>query len=127
MLVELTMRRTGGEPSGNSPIDGIRILALLPEKWRKDLKQATGEIVIRVQTDEDITSEQICVRVVAILTDPTVSHWKLATCHALTTENRESKEATHDYSRFADWRVQRVVGGPTGSADRRPDQRAQWN
>ncbi|MDP9866431.1 MULTISPECIES: hypothetical protein [Streptosporangium] len=127
MLVELTMRRSGGDPSNNSPVDGIRILALLPEKWRKDLRQATGEIVIRIHTDEETTSEQICAKVIEILADPAVNHWKLATCHILTTGNRESKEADHDYPHIKGWGVQRMVGGSTGSPGRGPDQRAQWN
>lgn len=84
MLVELTMRRTAGEPAGDSPVDGIRILALLPERWRKDLRQATGDVVIRVHTDEDVTGAQIRAEAVEALTDPAISHWELADCHVLT-------------------------------------------
>ncbi|GII89223.1 hypothetical protein Ssi03_72130 [Sphaerisporangium siamense] len=80
MLVELTMHSAGLGPAPNSPIDGIRILALLPEEWRKDLRQANGEIVIRVETGDDITSTEISARVKEALTDPTVSHWRLYAC-----------------------------------------------
>ncbi|WP_433241137.1 hypothetical protein ACQPYK_35720 [Streptosporangium sp. CA-135522] len=70
-------------------MDGIRILALLPERWRKDLRQATGDVVIRVHTDEDVTSAQIRAEVVEALADPAISHWELATCHTLTAGRRE--------------------------------------
>ncbi|MGV9779609.1 hypothetical protein, partial [Streptosporangium sp. NPDC003464] len=69
----------------NSPVDGIRILALLPEKWRKDLRQATGDVVIRVHTDERVTSAQIRAEVIEALTDPAISHWELAACQTLAT------------------------------------------
>ncbi|MEU8268800.1 hypothetical protein AB0B89_16705 [Sphaerisporangium sp. NPDC049002] len=94
MLVELRIRRTAGEPSPNSPVDGIRILALLPKEWRKDLKNVTGDIAIRVHTDEEISSAQIRAEVTAILTNPEVSDWELVTCHALTTRHNEAKEDT---------------------------------
>ncbi|MET8144111.1 hypothetical protein ABZU32_27715 [Sphaerisporangium sp. NPDC005288] len=84
MLVELTIRRTAGDPLPNSPVDGIRILALLPRKWRKDLKNVTGDIAIRVQTDEETTDAQIRAEVTQILTNPEVSDWELVTCRTLT-------------------------------------------
>ncbi|RCG24020.1 hypothetical protein DQ384_33760 [Sphaerisporangium album] len=80
MLVEVTMHSAGLGPAANSPIDGIRILALLPEQWRKDLRQANGEIVIRVETDDDITSAQVHAMVTEALSDPAVSHWRLRAC-----------------------------------------------
>ncbi|HEX4817135.1 MAG TPA: hypothetical protein VFV66_30710 [Nonomuraea sp.] len=83
MLIQLTMRRVGGLPIPGSPIDGIRILALLPRNWAKDLSQATGDIVIRVRPDEPTTSAQVRDRVAEILTNPEVSHWELVTCHTL--------------------------------------------
>ncbi|MEV7966109.1 hypothetical protein AB0O34_09005 [Sphaerisporangium sp. NPDC088356] len=94
MLVELTIRRTAGEPLPNSPVDGIRILALLPKEWRKDLKNVTGDIAIRVHTDEEITSAQIRAEVTAILTNPEVSDWELVNCHALTNRHNQAKEDT---------------------------------
>ncbi|MFF5207105.1 hypothetical protein [Streptosporangium sp. NPDC000396] len=92
MLVELMMRRATGERAGNSPVDGIRILALLPRRWRKDLRQATGEIVIRVHTDECMTNAQIRAEVTEILTDPAVNDWELVTCHTLAVGHHERKE-----------------------------------
>ncbi|WP_248966398.1 hypothetical protein [Sphaerisporangium perillae] len=86
MLVELTMHRTAtSQPSANSPIDGIRILALLPEQWRKDLRQANGELVIRIDTADDTTSDQIQAAVAEALNDPAISHWELRTCQTLAT------------------------------------------
>ncbi|WP_198166951.1 hypothetical protein [Microbispora sp. ATCC PTA-5024] len=83
MLVQLTMRRTAGHAPPNSPIDGIRIMALLPRRWRADLTQATGDIIIRVQTDEDVTGAEIGAEMAEILTNPEVSHWRLAACRTL--------------------------------------------
>ncbi|MFC4586744.1 hypothetical protein [Sphaerisporangium corydalis] len=94
MLVELTIRRAAGEPSPNSPVDGIRIMALLPARWRKDLKHVTGEIAIRVHTGEDETTAQIRAEVTAILTNPEVSDWELITCHTLANGRHEAKEDT---------------------------------
>ncbi|MFC6081806.1 hypothetical protein [Sphaerisporangium aureirubrum] len=83
MLFELTLRRHQDGGAVHSPIDGIRILALLPGRWRKDLRQATGDIVIRVQTDEDLTSTEVRAEVKAVLTNPEISHWELVACHTL--------------------------------------------
>ncbi|GII80339.1 hypothetical protein Sru01_53210 [Sphaerisporangium rufum] len=84
MLVELTMCPTV-EPgaSAGSPVDGIRILALLPDQWRKDLRQANGEIVIRVETADGTTPAQIEATVTEALTDPAISHWRLRACQTL--------------------------------------------
>jgi hypothetical protein len=109
MLFELTLRQTATRQStGNSPVDGIRILALLPGRWRKDLRQATGDIVIRVYTDDTVTNAQISAEVRAILTNPEVSHWELVTCHTLTVGDHEPK--------LNYWMVARRHG-----------QQAQWN
>ncbi|MEV4185807.1 hypothetical protein AB0J28_30720 [Streptosporangium canum] len=89
MLVELTIRRTTSEPPNNSPIDGVRILSLLPAQWRKELTAANGEIIVRVRTEDDTTIEQIRVKVTAALTAPEVSHWELATCDAPATGRHE--------------------------------------
>ncbi|MFF0310068.1 hypothetical protein ACFYSC_21775 [Streptosporangium sp. NPDC004379] len=89
MLVQLTMRHIDGRPIPNSPVDGIRILALLPEKWHKDLRQATGDIVIRIRAEEEATSAQIRAEVTRILTRPEVSHLELVTCCALSAGHRE--------------------------------------
>ncbi|GIH94895.1 hypothetical protein ACFFMN_24710 [Planobispora siamensis] len=83
MLIQLTMRRTGGVPVPSSPIDGIRIMALLPSRWHKDLTQATGDIVIRVRTDGDTTSADVRAEVTEILANPEVGHWELVTCRPL--------------------------------------------
>ncbi|WP_424529104.1 hypothetical protein ACOZ38_05785 [Sphaerisporangium viridialbum] len=90
MLVELTMHTTPAHPSGKSPIDGIRILALLPDQWSKDLTQANGEITIRVETGDDTTPDEIQETVTEALTDPAISHWHLHTCHPLPTPDPSS-------------------------------------
>ncbi|GII88182.1 hypothetical protein Ssi03_61720 [Sphaerisporangium siamense] len=84
MLVELTLRRVAGEPSPNSPVDGIRILALLPRRWHKDLRHVTDEIAIRVQTDDHVTAAQIRDQVAEILTNPEVSDWAVLACEPVT-------------------------------------------
>jgi hypothetical protein len=94
MLVELRIRRTAGEALPNSPVDGIRILALLPRRWRKDLRQVTGDIAIRVHTDDHVTPAQIRAEVVAVLTNPEVSDWELVTCNALASGRHDTKEDT---------------------------------
>jgi hypothetical protein len=83
MLIELRIRRAAGEPLPNSPVDGIRILALLPKQWRKDLRNVTGDIAIRVHTDEETTNAQVRAEVTEILTNPEVSDWELVTCKTL--------------------------------------------
>ena len=93
MLVELTIRRTAGEPSPNSPVDGIRIIALLPSRWRKDLGNVVGDIAIRIQTDERVTGDQIREEVAAILTDPEAGDWELVRCRTLT-DDHDPKEGT---------------------------------
>ncbi|MCG5216075.1 hypothetical protein [Streptosporangium sp. KLBMP 9127] len=92
MLIQLTMRRIDGLPIPNSPVDGIRILALLPSRWHKDVSQATGDIVIRVRTDEDTTSAQVRAEVTEILTAPEVDHWELVTCQPLPMSRTLAKE-----------------------------------
>ncbi|WP_031158503.1 hypothetical protein [Streptosporangium roseum] len=83
MMVELTIKRITPEAPNNSPIDGVRILSLLPAQWRKELITANGEIVVRVHTDDGTTTAQIRVKVTAALTAPEVSQWRLATCAIL--------------------------------------------
>jgi hypothetical protein len=85
MLVQLTIRRSHGLPMPASPVDGIRILALLPRDWHKDLSQAAGDIVIRVATDDGTTSAQVRAEVVTALANPEVGDWELTTCHTLPT------------------------------------------
>ncbi|MDH2424473.1 hypothetical protein [Sphaerisporangium sp. TRM90804] len=108
MLFELTLRRSKGELSINSPVDGIRILALMPGRWRKDLRQSTGDIIIRVYTDDTVTNAQIRAEVRGILTNPEVSHWELVSCNTLTVGDHTPK--------LNQW-----------VASRRHGQRAQWN
>ncbi|WP_239137004.1 hypothetical protein [Sphaerisporangium rufum] len=64
-------------------MDGIRILAMLPRQWRKDLKNVTGDIAIRVNAGAGVTSAQIRDQVTAILAGPEVSDWELVTCRTL--------------------------------------------
>ncbi|MFC0865701.1 hypothetical protein ACFHYQ_25725 [Sphaerimonospora cavernae] len=89
MLVELTMRRAAGETPTDSPVDGVRIMALLPRRWHKDLLRARGEIIIRVHSDEETSEADIRARVTEILNSPEVSGWRLATCHTLVADPRE--------------------------------------
>ncbi|GII63938.1 hypothetical protein Skr01_40230 [Sphaerisporangium krabiense] len=91
MLVVLTMRRA--RPSCSSTVEGIRILALLPRQWRKDLTQAVGYIAIRIQTDEEVTAAQIRAQVAAILANPEIGHWELLTCETLAHHDGESRPA----------------------------------
>ncbi|MEU8271210.1 hypothetical protein AB0B89_29135 [Sphaerisporangium sp. NPDC049002] len=79
----MTMRRAGGNTAPNSPVDGIRILALLPRHWHKDLRHVLGHIAIRVHIDEDTTDTRIRAQVAAILTHPEAGDWELATLHTL--------------------------------------------
>ena len=79
MLLELTLRRIPPHPPDGSPADGIRVLALLPSRWRKELSNAAGDLVIRVQSD-DSTSAQMRDEIARILQDPAVSSWSLVGC-----------------------------------------------
>lgn len=89
MLIQLTMRKADGPPVPGSPVDGIRIMALLPSRWHKDLTQATGDIVIRVRTDGPTTSAQVRDVVTEILTNPEIDDWELVTCRTLLARNHE--------------------------------------
>ncbi|MEV6983475.1 hypothetical protein AB0M95_19775 [Sphaerisporangium sp. NPDC051017] len=93
MLIQLTMRKAHGLPMPGSPVDGIRIMALLPSRWHKDLTQATGDIVIRVRTDEPTTTAQVRAVVTEILTNPEVDNWELVTCRTLLARNHEEEAA----------------------------------
>ncbi|WP_433496275.1 hypothetical protein ACQP1K_14855 [Sphaerimonospora sp. CA-214678] len=86
--VELTIRRASGQPVRNSPVDGIRIMALLPGGWRKDLREATGEVVIRVYAGGALTSARIRAEVLGILADPGNEHWRLVSCRPVTADDR---------------------------------------
>lgn len=92
MLFELTMRRRPPSVPANSPVDGIRILALLPDEWRKDLKQATGDVVIRVHVNDGTTNEEVRSKVAEILADPAVSHWEMVSSDILTISEFEAKD-----------------------------------
>ncbi|MFI7639282.1 hypothetical protein [Nonomuraea sp. NPDC049400] len=80
MLIQLTMRQVRGLALPGSPVDGIRIMALLPSGWHKDLAQASGDIVIRVRPDEPMSSAQVGARVREILANPEVDRWELVGC-----------------------------------------------
>jgi hypothetical protein len=80
MLVELTMRRKSPCLSNNSPIDGIRILALLPKEWSKDLTQVDGDVIVRVHAEGIASGREIYSEAVRVLDDPAISHWSLVAC-----------------------------------------------
>jgi hypothetical protein len=90
MLAELTFRRRPPHWPDGSPIDGIRLLALLPTDWRMDLRQATGDIVIRVYA-RDTTAADMRGQVAAALADPAVRHWELLACDLLVDGRHEYK------------------------------------
>jgi hypothetical protein len=77
------MRQAAGERPVNSPVDGIRIMALLPQEWRKDLRNATGDVIIRVHTEEETTDVAIGAQVSRILAGSEVAHWELVACQVL--------------------------------------------
>ncbi|MEU8270548.1 hypothetical protein AB0B89_25745 [Sphaerisporangium sp. NPDC049002] len=108
MLVVLTLRRIIGKPSGEPPLDGERMLALLPRQWRKDFREGSGYIAIRIHTDEDITTAQIRAQVVAVLTNPEVTRWRLVSCETLTHHQNPKR-------------------GNPATITRHTTQRAQWN
>ncbi|WP_214414859.1 hypothetical protein [Sphaerisporangium fuscum] len=83
MFAELTMRRTSPLTPDSARVDGVRILALLPRRWSRHLRQAGEQIVIRVDTDDESTSAQLRATVSATLTHPSLHHWHLTTCHPL--------------------------------------------
>ena len=88
MLYQLTMRRSALGPATGSPVDGIRVLALLPRQWQKDLSQASGEIVIRIRPGEKTTSEEIHAEVTRALASSEVSHLELVACRPLVAGRR---------------------------------------
>jgi hypothetical protein len=94
MLVVLTMRRIIEQPSSDSPVDGRRMLALLPRHWRKDFREGGGHIAIRIHTDENTTTAQIRAQVMATLTNPEISRWRLVTCETVTYRPREPRRPT---------------------------------
>jgi hypothetical protein len=94
MLIQLTMRKVDGLPVPGSPVDGIRIMALLPSRWHKDLSHATGDIVIRVRPDEPTTDAEVRAVVTEILTNPEVDHWELVTCRTLLA--RKGEQRSHE-------------------------------
>ncbi len=107
MLVVLTMRRIKGKPSGEPPLDGERMLALLPRQWRKNYREGAGYIAIRIQADENTTAAQIREQVVAILTNPEITRWRLVSCEPLTqhpTPRRGNPATiTHHTTQHAQW------------------------
>ena len=91
MLVQLTMRRKPPELLDSSPVEGIRILALLPEHWKKELWRATGDVVIRIRVNDGTTADQIRVEAGDVLTDPAIAHWGIVACHTVADGSGESK------------------------------------
>lgn len=92
MLIELTMRRMPPKLTNGSPIDGIRILALLPSEWLMDLRQATGDVIIRIHADDSDSTAEIRSRAALALTDPSVSQWQIVSCEPCTDGSFEAKE-----------------------------------
>jgi adenylosuccinate synthase len=84
MLVQLTIRRATSMPMWESPLDGIRVLALLPRQWRKDLKKVNDGIVVQVQV-HGVTPEEIHAEVTTALADSEIGPWELVACAVLTT------------------------------------------
>ncbi|MEN3539909.1 hypothetical protein AAH991_32700 [Microbispora sp. ZYX-F-249] len=80
MLYQLTMRRSAPWSAPTSPVDGIRVLALLPRQWQKDLSQVAGEIVIRIRAGEETTSEEVHAEVERALASSELSHLELVAC-----------------------------------------------
>lgn len=93
MVVQLTVRRVSGEEGTGSPVDGIRIMALLPPRWRKELGPIGGDIIIRVHPDEEITPAQIRAEVIKALENPEVRNWKLTACDTVPVDPGGIKEA----------------------------------
>ncbi|MFI9596769.1 hypothetical protein [Nonomuraea sp. NPDC052265] len=92
MLIQVTMRQVRGMPILGSPIDGIRIMALLPGHWHKDLTQAGGDIVIRMRVDEPLTSAQVRAEVTQTLANPEVDRWELVACRVLSHSSTAARE-----------------------------------
>ncbi|SDI19305.1 hypothetical protein [Nonomuraea jiangxiensis] len=80
MVLELTVRRNDGTGIPNSPIDGIRVLAALPRHWQTYLRQAGGDIVVHVHTDE---SERVGDEVRKLFAGPENDEWVLVACRPL--------------------------------------------
>lgn len=80
MVIELIVRRTDGTKIPHSPIDGIRVLAAMPGHWRTHLRQAIGDIVVHVQTDQ---AENIGNEVKELFEDPENHEWVLVACRTL--------------------------------------------
>lgn len=92
MLIQVTMRQVRGAPVPGSPIDGIRIMALLPGHWHKDLSRAGGDIVIRMRVTEPLTGEQVRAEVARTLANPEVDRWELVACHVLSATSTSARE-----------------------------------
>jgi hypothetical protein len=82
MLVELTIRRVPPGRQAGSPIDGIRVLAVLPGQWRKKLQRADTDIVIRVLAAGP-TSAEICAEACSAITGSEAGPWELVSCQEL--------------------------------------------
>ncbi|GII88609.1 hypothetical protein Ssi03_65990 [Sphaerisporangium siamense] len=83
MQAEIRLHRTNPPGTGNSQMDAIRILGLLPREWTRHLSQADGDMVLRVDTADETTPAQILAAAAAALADPAVAHWRLSACEPL--------------------------------------------
>ncbi|MFC6087188.1 hypothetical protein [Sphaerisporangium aureirubrum] len=83
MLVEAILHgATPGTPTA-SPVDGIRVLALLPSHWRTGLTTANGTITLRLDTTDDTTHAEVQAALTTALADPALNHWRLGSCRSL--------------------------------------------
>jgi hypothetical protein len=79
MMVELTVRRGVSPMVPESPIEGIRVMALFPRQWRRDFRHVDGDIVVRLEV-YDASDAEIRRAVSAALTDPEIGQCQLVSC-----------------------------------------------
>ncbi|MDX6741603.1 hypothetical protein [Actinocorallia sp. A-T 12471] len=77
MFMEVTLRRVPPDPN-NSPVDGIRILAMLPRHWRTGLRRESGDVIIEVRLDASATARAIRREISRAIADPSVGDWEPA-------------------------------------------------
>lgn len=95
MAARLTISRTHTPVHGNSPIDGIRILAALPAEWHKNLSHDSGDIVITIRMGRDLEMKEILDRLTPVLSDPAHRHLRLVACDTEPSETPDSQGFPH--------------------------------
>jgi hypothetical protein len=80
MLVAAILHRAAPGALAASPVDGIRVLALLPPHWRTGLTTANGTITLRLDTTDDTTPAEVRAALTSALADPALNHWRLGSC-----------------------------------------------